>query len=519
MNVSLIITTYNRSEFLYHSLRTISKQDLTGLNLEIIVVNDGDCDETENICETSDCASLLREKGVDLKCLYSGHRYQGYWRCMGFAANVGIRQSRGEIVILSNSDMYHLGNTIKTVSSGCELNDHYLGTLHKVYDDPGWLTLHLKNFPQESENSNNALKQILSRIKQSTTSQECYSSNPEMPFCLAIKKKHLIDIGGFDEDFIGIASEDCDLLDRLKAIGCRYWYAPPGVEAIHMYHGRKTIKQLSAMPGFKHNLQLRKERSKFIVRNVEREWGKPLNSQIPIETAPMSMMLWVTSQCNKNCPKCSQRIVMDRLPNYNMSTQELDEFILSCQSRKIRFSTITLSGGEPTLWPLFEQGVEKLCHSGIADQVTFITNGSNAKMAVRTANRHHLRYVVSKPQSSAEDIKYHEDHGVGVSFNEERHRNCPTIPLANTLPAICSQRVNREGFVVRELLYLNREVWYCCTAAANSFRLGVEEAGLRCSFNEDFDAYFKQRSFALNICAICTCNALVWQTLDEEESV
>jgi hypothetical protein len=190
-----------------------------------------------------------------------------------------------------------------------------------------------------------------------------------------------------------------------------------------------------------------------------------------------------------------------------MSLEELDHFILSCKTRNIRFDFIELTGGEPTLWPLFEEGVKKLVESEITERVTFITNGSSPELAVRVANQHNLRYVVSKTQATPAQIEYHKNYGVGVSWNTEPHIECPTSLHLENVPASCSQKQSREGFVVRELCYDQGKVWYCCTAEANMRRLGVDDPTLCCNFDDDYDTFFKDRKFDRTICGSCLCNS------------
>jgi hypothetical protein len=124
-----------------------------------------------------------------------------------------------------------------------------------------------------------------------------------------------------------------------------------------------------------------------------------------------------------------------------------------------------------------------------------------------------LRYVISATQATAEQQAVHAKEGVGIQWNSEPHRHCPSKMIPDTLPAQCSQRQLRDGQVSRELLYLAGRVWYCCTAAANAMRLRQEEPSLSCSFEEDFDSYFSDRRFDRRICSVCLSNKKVWDVI------
>lgn len=510
MKVSIVLTTYNRSNFLYHALGSISRQDLSGLDLEVLVINDGLHDESESVCLHSDVA-----QGLNVRYIHSGKRHGLYWRCMGYAANVGIRQAYGDVVVLTNSDIYHIGDTIRAVVEGCEQEPMALSTVHQVYDDPGLLIDHLRDNEKLEEGSREAIPEVLEQVRRAPRPAGFWPCNPDVPFCLAVRREHLMRVGGYDEQMIGSASEDCDLLDRLKAIGCRYRYAQPGVEAIHLYHGRRSIKELEALPGFWHNLNLRRKRKTGAKRNVGRVWGRLPNPDRPQASSPMSLVLWVTSRCNLTCPLCSQQNVRDQAPDYDMTMGELKHFIKSCVTRKIRFADILLSGGEPTVWPLFEDGVALLSEAGIAERVTFITNGHQPELAAKVANQHHIRYVLSASQCDGALVKKHLGLAASVLINDAPHRRCPTEQVADALPAECSQRTDLEGEAVRQLLYHQGRVWYCCTALANAMRIGAEnDPALSCPFEGDFDLHFFDRKFDNPICGVCMSNEKVWRTLE-----
>ena len=226
----------------------------------------------------------------------------------------------------------------------------------------------------------------------------------------------------------------------------------------------------------------------------------------------MHLVLWVTSECNLDCPLCNQRTTRQAHPEYEMSEKELHDFVTSCQRRKIHFSTIELTGGEPTLWPIFDKAIGFLQASGITDAVTFITNGRNPKNTAETANRHGLCYVVSRSQCSENQAAIHKATGVGVVWNNAEHRLPPKAPLGGTLPALCSQRQDMNGRVIRQLFYLRGTVWYCCMAHANSRIMG-DNPDYFCPFEDNFDEVFYSRRDDLPICRVCLCNKSVWDRL------
>lgn len=498
------MTTYNRPQQLYFCLKSIKRQNIQAMDHEILILDDGNDLNTRDVALNSDAV-----QGLQVRYIHTGVRTMLKWRCMGFTANIGIQQAKGEIVVLTNSDIYHLGSTIRPVIKSCADDPMALGTIHDAYDDNGFLVKHL----EKGVNDVNVLNQLIEQVRTGPRPSGFYPMNPHDPFFLAIRREHLIRVGGYDEDFIGIASEDCDLLDRLKSIGCHYVYAPEGADAVHLYHGRRSIEQLEEDPGFHYNIRLRNERREQLVRNQGRVWGELIDPTAAWSGAPIHLCLWVTSRCNLQCPSCNQGVTRQDNRGYEMDQKELSYFIQSCRQRRIHFSTLELTGGEPTLWPLFESGIAQLQEAKIADRVTFITNGRDAKNVAEVANRYGLYYTVSLFQCTEELKKQHEQYGVGVIWNTAGHRQVPIRPIANSLPADCSQRQDSHGRVVRQLYYLRGVVWYCCMAYAAS-KIVENHPRYHCPFDEDFDSFFRQRSGEWPICSVCLCNNKVWKVME-----
>lgn len=506
MKYSVIMTTYNRPTFLYHCLKSIQRQHIENTDHEILVLDDGTDEQTPAIAKSD------ATRGLTVRYLHTGVRTMNKWRTMGMTANIGIQQATGDIIVLTSSDIYHLGQTVVPVVKAVERDAMALSSVHAVHEDDGRLIGYLDRAPQSTAVMDPELVRLIEELKRIPPPPGVYPTNPDVPFFLAVRREHLMRLGGYDEDFIGIASEDCDLLDRLKAIGCHYTYAPKGSEVAHLFHGRRNIKGLEADPGFAYNIALRRSRVNVLERNKDRRWGELIDPSVPQATAPIHLVLWVTSKCNLDCPLCNQRFARHAWPNYDMPLEELDTIVRSCRERGIRFSTIELSGGEPTLWPLFEEGIARLQDSGITDAVTFITNGREAEHTAKIANRFGLYYVVSKSQATPEQIDIHRKTGVGVVWNEAGHRAMPTQIVPDTLPAACTQRQDMHGRVIRQMLYLHGTIWRCCMAHTNSHLLATDDE-LSCAFTEDFPTKFQET--AGDICQVCLCNAKVWKAIGE----
>ena len=91
-----------------------------------------------------------------------------------------------------------------------------------------------------------------------------------MPFLMALSHEEFFVIGGYDEDFTGIAFDDNDITDRLLLNGCSYHSTD--ARAVHLYHPRYGINHQH--PQWILNQNLYYSRKGTILRNENKEWGK-----------------------------------------------------------------------------------------------------------------------------------------------------------------------------------------------------------------------------------------------------
>jgi len=260
--ISIIITSYKRSQLLNLGLESIYKHGITH-PYEIIVLNDGIEDETENI--TKRYAQKL-----NIKYIFTGQRnLQGkdMLRMPGFALNIGVKQATGDIIILSCAEMYHLDNVIDTLADVVE-HDHMALVSPTGRDD----------------RSGDFLKSVISlgvdQIQQlKELAHELPPLNNRLPFLMAMHKDAFLAVGGYDEDFIGFAAEDRDIIQRLERYGCHF--VDTDSLAVHLYHPRLHYHDPDVKMKWLYNMSLLDERIDQIERNTEKNWGQ-IESVIPL---------------------------------------------------------------------------------------------------------------------------------------------------------------------------------------------------------------------------------------------
>lgn len=265
MKVSILITTFQRPDHLRWCLASLCRQAIPWEH-EILVLNDALDDDG-----TREQVAPYAEQGV--RYLFTGQRNapgKMVWRVPGFALNIGIKQSTGDIVVISSCDIYHLGSTIAPIVTPL-LNYYWLlGTMKQVHSDDGTVIGYLRKSGEGP-----GLAKVIKNLKQQKLSvtEKYFAAHPDMPYLLAVRRKHLLYVGGYDEDFTGYACDDNDLMDRLTGVGCQYAYS--NAECIHMFHGAKVpADAIAEDPRYQHNLSLMRRRRGMMHRNNKIEWGK-----------------------------------------------------------------------------------------------------------------------------------------------------------------------------------------------------------------------------------------------------
>ena len=249
--VSIIMTSYNRAELLNLGLSSIAKQKID-YSFEIVVVNDGADDNTKDVCD------LYGDK-LNINYIFSGQRNANgmIYRSSSIPINIGIKNAKGDIIILSCAEIYHLNDGIGKIIKPLLENHNYITIPESMYFD----------------NIGNYTKDLLEK-KSSNKLSTCEPNitYTEMPFLMGIWSDHIFDIHGYDEDLIGYAAEDNDFVDRLLLKGCKHHKVDAKI--IHLYHGKRCsgVEDWNN-PKWAYNYKIYKERKGILIRNVDREWG------------------------------------------------------------------------------------------------------------------------------------------------------------------------------------------------------------------------------------------------------
>jgi hypothetical protein len=260
MKISIIIGYYNRKKQLLYTLKTINNSSYK--NIEIIIVDDCS-DNPADILNNSDFENL----NMNIK-LISIKKHEKTWinPCIGY--NRGILESTGDIIILQNAEVCHIGDCITYVINNLNKNN--------------WLTFNcygLNNF-QDNEyiysHNNNEIYKYLNKLWKERNN---YSIVPggnntfkdsvggwlnhflyhftAYHYFGAIFRDDLINKmgGGFDLDYAnGICFDDNDFIKRLIVNNFEFktnTFSESEPYVIHLFH----------------------EKSNNIIENKEEKWN------------------------------------------------------------------------------------------------------------------------------------------------------------------------------------------------------------------------------------------------------
>lgn len=202
-DISVVITTYNRAEFLVEAIRSVLNQ--TCAPREIIIVDDGSTSETRS------ALSVFGSKVVYIQQENAGQQT---------ARNRGVQKAQGAWVTTLDDDDLYRPNYVAEVSAAIRGSP-----ANVVYTD------HRKFFgkrPRERTNFEEAPPDIWFGIERKASGWSHIGQYPVKhllkwiafyPSTMAMTKVFYQSIGGYNPQFRGIKSEDIEFLARALTTG------------------------------------------------------------------------------------------------------------------------------------------------------------------------------------------------------------------------------------------------------------------------------------------------------------
>ncbi|WP_407276070.1 glycosyltransferase family 2 protein [Halothiobacillus sp. DCM-1] len=208
VKVSVIIPTFNRSAVIAESINSVLEQSFK--ELELIIVDDGSSDNTEDIIN----------KINDKRVVYIRNEQN---KGAAESRNIGIWKASAEIIAFQDSDDIWLRDKLKKSMLALGDNPDAIGVFSSFIQlDPKGKNFTRKGFDSKGKNQHDEI---------------LYKNFIGTP-CAVVRKKYLLEVGGFDENLPAL--EDWDLFIRLTKLG-RMAYIPES-----MVVTRKSRGSLSA---------------------------------------------------------------------------------------------------------------------------------------------------------------------------------------------------------------------------------------------------------------------------------
>jgi len=199
--VSIIIPNYNGKELLKKNLPSVIKAvKKHNKDDEVIVVDNGSSDGS---------IDFLKEKYPEVKIIQLNEN-KGF----GEACNIGIKESRNEIVILLNNDVY--------------VDENFIEPLIKHFSDHSVFSVSSVSLGMDNKKKKIPEKSV------------------EVEWCCAgytaYDKEKFLSLGGFHQIYSPFYCEDRDIGYRAKKIGWKNIIEP---ESIVYHDGEETSKKLN----------------------------------------------------------------------------------------------------------------------------------------------------------------------------------------------------------------------------------------------------------------------------------
>ena len=343
-------------------------------------------------------------------------------------------------------------------------------------------------------------------------------------------KENLDKVGGFDEKFSGnYGYEDRDLLRSLKKAKLRPFNIGYNVclkkgtdefteQEMKNYHSlkrdRTANRTLFETKKVHSGLYLNFEWS--LIKTTKFNESKDTSMTTPrryknlsVKEMSKRMSVLVTNLCSGLCENCSQKGFRENYPPYHMSLEELHLFIIQCKKFGIKFEDMTITGGEPTLWKNFIEGIIMIKESNITNCLTLLTNGHlNAPLKIKEVLKYidvvYVSYYSFNRSGYDELMKMNGQEGVCFMEAIDWHMKRPVSPVKNTIPAICRARF---------MTFVDGKVYHCPNCFPNLLELDImnDHPECYCPITDNWIEYFEEIQevsprYNKDICGICQLN-------------
>ena len=268
--VSIVMSLKNRTNFLKYTLETLIKQTMPKDDFELVVVDDGSSEDLEGFL-------LKYSKRLNIKYIKINYHKSDIpiWsHTPALSNNVGFKNADGEVIIICGPEILHKETNLE-VAYRAAMRD--ISAFGLVWHSNMHFVNNVFAMPDPEKIS------FDNYMKMSGSQHECITKNAFYWYLLAVKKEHVMRIGGVDEEYgRGVCGEDDNFAARLNVAKVPNTHAFD-IVAIHMEHNmgddKYDKKRHRNTREWKEARQINLVRwnewhhHKKAVANENREWG------------------------------------------------------------------------------------------------------------------------------------------------------------------------------------------------------------------------------------------------------
>jgi glycosyltransferase involved in cell wall biosynthesis len=231
LELSVILTTYERPAHLERSLTSLALQRDVAGRFEVIVADDGSRDNTPAIV-----CKFARTAEFPVK--FTTHQHQGFRAAL--CRNDGVRASAAPYLLFADGDCIfppdHLCQHLRARRPGIvRAGDCYRldrAATEKLNIATIAAAEYCRWIPRRER-----WRMLKKRLKDPWYQLIGHRAKPKLTACnIGISRRELESVNGFDEAFVGWGCEDDDLAFRLRRLGVQIRSVLRYTSAYHMWH-------------------------------------------------------------------------------------------------------------------------------------------------------------------------------------------------------------------------------------------------------------------------------------------
>jgi glycosyltransferase involved in cell wall biosynthesis len=218
MKTSIVTVAWNRALQAKRGITTLLNQEV--LPDQIILVDDGSVDKGHTKEVARQMGEIAKSKGVEFEYIYLNHPEA---RVSSYPRNVGLRHAKHEIVIFTEPECLHVGNTIKQMKELIEKDPMkiYVATQIWTMGQSIWNKLSEDEFLHPEKIIVHPYAQLTdaqtpNNLKAPDSDWAITGSNNCFAGCMiGTLREHFMACRGHDEEFIDYGWDDWDMIKRV----------------------------------------------------------------------------------------------------------------------------------------------------------------------------------------------------------------------------------------------------------------------------------------------------------------